>query len=460
MMVSMETRTITDVDFFLQLGADIGNWYNEAVEVQSLFPDLSLMRFRQVIESLCKQIADATNVNLFNSDNLYESIVALCQARIISKSVADKLHQVRIAANSRVHAKDNEGDKRVSKDIAIKVRDIMVSLLADIGPVLYPNEGGYTFTPKTIKTRERDEIISKGLNSLEAKDKFLAGLAFQANADDYAGSLPGFVLTEKQRVHVGSLTASAARFLKSAIEIDAELDNIPIPHWSTPEKYNSIVYSRAKVEYLYNFALIAYDLDEQYGFRRDAERAIQAAADKGHLPSIAMLGVHRYKNGAYEEAYSFLKKAADTGDLLALRFLFFYYAEGHACAKNVDLATKYLEEAILQGCVQSILLYAKNLESGTLVNKDREKAMHYYQLAADTGHSQAKIILSSGGIQGIADQLQQGLINMMDGIAINNKKVPMISNTLGRQFDKVRVNDKCPCGSGLKYKKCCKKNGM
>lgn len=36
MMVSMETRTITDVDFFLQLGADIGNWYNEAVEVCNL----------------------------------------------------------------------------------------------------------------------------------------------------------------------------------------------------------------------------------------------------------------------------------------------------------------------------------------------------------------------------------------------------------------------------------------
>ena len=71
MMVSMETRTITDVDFFSQLGADIGNWYNEAVEVQSLFPDLSLMRFRQVIEALCKQMAHATNVNLFNSDNLY-----------------------------------------------------------------------------------------------------------------------------------------------------------------------------------------------------------------------------------------------------------------------------------------------------------------------------------------------------------------------------------------------------
>lgn len=41
-----------------------------------------------------------TYVNLFNSDNLYESIVALSQARIISKLVADKLHQVRIAANS------------------------------------------------------------------------------------------------------------------------------------------------------------------------------------------------------------------------------------------------------------------------------------------------------------------------------------------------------------------------
>ena len=36
MMVSMETRTITDVDFFSQLGADIGNWYNEAVEVCNL----------------------------------------------------------------------------------------------------------------------------------------------------------------------------------------------------------------------------------------------------------------------------------------------------------------------------------------------------------------------------------------------------------------------------------------
>ena len=455
-MVSMDTRTITDVDFVLQLGAEIGLWYSEAVEVQSLFPDFSLMRFRQVIEALCKQIAHATNVNLLNSDNLYESIQALSQARIISKSAADKLHQVRIAANRRIHAKENEGDKRVSKEIAIKVRDIIVSLLTDIGPVLYPNESGYSVIPKIIKTRERDEIILKGLSSLDAKDKLLAGLALQANADDYTASLPDFVLTETQRVHIATLTTSAARLLKSAIEIDAELDNISVSLWSTPDKYNSIVYSRAKIDYLYNFALFAYDLDEQYGFRGDAERAIQAAADKGHLPSIAMLGVHKYKIGNYEEAYSLLKKAADAGDLLALRFLFFYYAEGHACAKNVELATKFIEQAIAQGCVQSIFLYAKNLESGTHVNKDREKAMHYYQLAADAGHAQAKTILASGGIQGIAEKLQQQWINMLDGVAINNKKGPMIGNALGRQFNKVGVNEKCPCGSGRKYKKCCK----
>lgn len=86
-------------------------------------------------------------------------------------------------------------------------------------------------------------------------------------------------------------------------------------------------------------------------FRRQQTRA---------LPSIAMLGVHKYKIGNYEEAYSLLKKAADAGDLLALRFLF-YYAEGHACAKNVELATKFIEQAIAQGCVQSIFLYAKIL---------------------------------------------------------------------------------------------------
>lgn len=458
MMVSMETRTITDVDFFLQLGADIGNWYNEAVEVQSLFPDLSLMRFRQVIEALCKQMAHATNVNLFNSDNLYESIVALNQAGIISKLVAGKLHQVRIAANRRVHAKDNEGDKRVSKDIAIKVRDIIVSLLADIGPVLYPNEGGYTFTPKTIKTRERDEMISKGLNSLEAKDKFLAGLAFQANADDYAGSLSDLVLTEKQRVHVGSLTASAARFLKSAIEIDAELDDIPIPHWATPEKYNSIVYSRAKVEYLYNFALIAYDLDEQYGFRRDAERAIQAAADKGHLPSIAMLGVHKYRSRDYKEAYTLLTKAAGVGELTALRYLYFYFVEGEACEVDEEEAKKYIQKAIELGCVTSMYQYGIDLDSGLKLNKNKSQAMYYLQCAADSGYVPAKQYLSMGGVEGFTSAMQQQfieLISAMDSKNNHNKN----SSTFTR-VNKIGVNELCPCGSGRKYKKCCKKNGM
>lgn len=35
------------------------------------------------------------------------------------------------------------------------------------------------------------------------------------------------------------------------------------------------------------------------------------------------------------------------------------------------------------------------------------------------------------------------------------KNITEISETYVRAEPKIGVNDKCPCGSGLKYKKCC-----
>ena len=84
--------------------------------------------------------------------------------------------------------------------------------------------------------------------------------------------------------------------------------------------------------------------------------------------------------------------------------------------------------------------------------------MYYLQCAADSEYVPAKRYLSMGAVEGFTSAMQQQfieLISAMDSKNNNNKN----SSTFTR-VNKIGVNELCPCGSGRKYKKCCKKNGM
>ena len=53
--------------------------------------------------------------------------------------------------------------------------------------------------------------------------------------------------------------------------------------------------------------------------------------------------------------------------------------------------------------------------------------------------------------------------NIMDKIYFEKHGIPYTLPGLKKQpirRKKVGVNDKCPCGSGKKYKKCCRGNGI
>ena len=119
---------------------------------------------------------------------------------------------------------------------------------------------------------------------------------------------------------------------------------------------------------------------------------------------------------------------------------------------------KIYSKAIDLGCVTSMYQYGIDLDSGLKLNKNKSQAMYYLQCAADSGYAPAKRYLSMGGVEGFTSAMQQQfseLISAMDSQNNNNKN----SSTFIRG-NKIGVNELCPCGSGLKYKKCCKKNGM
>lgn len=48
-------------------------------------------------------------------------------------------------------------------------------------------------------------------------------------------------------------------------------------------------------------------------------------------------------------------------------------------------------------------------------------------------------------------------VDSLADAAVKNKvfQMPHVTRTIVREYKKINRNDKCPCGSGNKYKKCC-----
>ena len=82
-----------------------------------------------------------------------------------------------------------------------------------------------------------------------------------------------------------------------------------------------------------------------------------------------------------ENAYNWMKAAAEQGHAIAQHGLGFMYMEGECVAQDLSEAMCWFEKAAEQGLVGSMTTIAMMYEEGRGVEKDQDKAQAWYKKA-------------------------------------------------------------------------------
>lgn len=456
---------LDDIDFSAVFGRDIAELYSEAAKFQLSLPEFSLLRMRQVVEALCIALAKNVELALPDNPNLYQLIVDLKDSGKFKKAIADDLHFVRIEANKYVHKESQKSAGKESKaentlavlhETTQQCRDALCRILVDFARSIKGEVYASVLQQRQFSTLTHQDLIAIATTSLKPKDKFLAGVATDALTQDFLNSVPNVVLTEQQKFHYWSLLRLSATWYLAAIEIDAELDQIPVSQRVDSDQAEKLTLSRSHPEYLYRFAEVVVHGDIGEHLKAKGVLALKAAVSKGHAASKALLGGLLYLEGNYDVALKLLLEADAAGELRALKVLFWYYAEGKACKPDLVKARQYLDRGVERGFIPTIALLGRSLYEGEYLEKDEDKGREYLQLAVQLGDRNSALVLEKDHI---IDAMQGGVTEFLAELDRVNKAVKKGKNpylevkTITKQ-PKVGVNEPCPCGSGKKYKKC------
>lgn len=106
--------------------------------------------------------------------------------------------------------------------------------------------------------------------------------------------------------------------------------------------------------------------------------------------------VHAMREGNFAEAYCILRTHAEDGDPEAQYNIGWMYLNGYGLAINDSLALEWWQRASDQGYVDATFSMAMLYSLGEgQVNKDMDKAIDLYLLAAQEGHEDAGLIITS-----------------------------------------------------------------
>lgn len=142
-----------------------------------------------------------------------------------------------------------------------------------------------------------------------------------------------------------------------------------------------------------------------FGVEKNYEQAkkwyLKASEQNNARSFLGLFRIHLNGNGVdrnVKEAVKYLTKGAELGDVACQWLLGFnYYTDvnGLGLSENGELATYWLEKAVVQNHDGAMEVLADMYAEGKLVKRDKQKANELYRRAAELGNSEAAYKLAS-----------------------------------------------------------------
>lgn len=455
----------TDIDLSESFKNPVFEDYSDAIDFMTIKPDYSLLKFRDIITVLCKQIADQLGIN-FESNKLVEQIDYLHDCQIIHGSFKSTLHELRQLCNTGTHKpalqpdqESGDGHNNVIKsmhdtllDNATNARKLMLNVFEDTFIALKMGAEAPKYVLVKAEGQESKEILWQAVTTLNWKVKLKAGLIYESLADRSGMSFP-LVISSELDFHHKNLYVLASNFYETAFKMSADIDHSCMS-FNILEKgmtEDEAVEKYGDLNALYHYAALACDGilgDEK---KERGYKLLRAASDRGHALASAEFGAYQYTEFKdYDLAVHYLDKAAKCDDGLAYCWLYYYYRDGFACDVDSTLALEYLEKSLELDCKLAFKAIGEAYHKGELVEKDDIKAEQYLLEGMAKGCPNAKHYyqVEFNDLAGkMAAYLQASAKDILEQLS-EKKPKPVLSN-------KIKRNETCPCGTGKKYKKCC-----
>lgn len=424
----------TDIELATYFSSAVAGAYREGVEFMTALPSHALVRFRDALEFLCNELALQGERN-FSPANLYELIDSLLDARVITFALKDRLHSIRKACNIGAHrvaivsTEKGHEDERSGQEMLIvnaqSARDGLVEVMQRLYQVQTGQERAFDVKKEVIDVQEWKSLVFLASVDEVPESKYKAGLWCEAQAEKMSCAVTTVIVSDEFDVQYKFLKRLAATFHQAAYRLSPNLDAM--------FRYASLV----EQGYL--------DGDK----REEAVELIRKAADQGHGQACDHYGAILYEERQdYRKAEKYWMKALEKGCARAHYCLGLLYKSGNLDKPELDKAISFLERGVDEGDRDSMSLLGQCYFEGVGVSQSVEKARELLTEAANLGNSLARnylILKVNGGEELVLSEMQR--IGVM--IEMMGRKQQVIGQ------GKIRVNDRCPCGSGKKYKKCC-----
>ena len=453
---------ISDTKFSENFIKPISNDYKTALQFLTVNPDYSLLKFREIVTCICNEIAEYKGVEFYGV-KLFEQISNLFECQVIHKSFEGDLHEARVLCNTGVHKSnlpitpDNEKSfeeiNGILKEKALRVRKLIVGIFEDAFLILQPNEKLPKVELIQAGEQEYKEILFNAASSQCYKEKLKAGIIYESLAEKHLLEAPSLVVPENYLHHQNYLYKNAAinyeSSYKTSVDINKEVKSLGVS-WSDFNQEDYIL-KYCSLEPLYKYSLIAHD-----GYLGDEHiehgyELIKVAADRGYIQAVAYYGACLYHKKEYYSAKEYLDKAVEYDEPLAYRYLSRYYREGLACDIDRDLSLNFLIRWEALGCADSKGELGQAYHEGIIVKQDNEIAESYLNEAINLGSMSAKYyyIVEFNNLREEFTRRVMEFGKTLTRINDDSKPSPLSAGK------KIKRNEACPCGSGLKYKKCC-----
>lgn len=460
-----EKKIKTDLDLSKEFGDHVYDDYKTALEFTTANPDYSLMKFREIISALCREIADSKKIKL-KGDSTCQHIKQLFFEQIIHKPLSDNLHAARIFGNKGVHKENTEevGEEFIktrTESLSKKAnaaRKLIVQILEDTFYIL-KNEYPPKVTLAETGAQEYRNILFEAAITESSHDKLKAGVVYESIANDLTIKSSSNMISNETDYHFKSLLRLAAIQYEASYKISARvnLKKNNLTMFTAHLVDDEVITKYCDAEPLYNYAVIAHEGHLGNEFISEGVKLIQILAEREYSRAQAYYGAHLYDTNQFWQAKNYLDRAAEKDDTLALRVLFYYFTEEKINELDMDLALKNLHRGVDLGCPDCIATLGEVYHKGLGVDKDDIKAEEYLKKSIENGSYIGKRYYQfffKTTPEEIGNEFQKELLSLSKLLKKETDTIKL-RHELATKNPKIGRNEICPCGSGKKYKYCC-----
>ena len=439
---------INDEQFAALFKETIASDYKDALLFMNDGPDISLMKFRKILESLCLRYKQHNN-HEFSNDNLFDQIEELADNRIITGINRKSFHDVRKLTNPGVHITgENRGNNAITpKDElinnAIQSRKGVLNILEHAFIDLKIDKKLPRFEQKAAGGQEIKNLLFNCLYSSDNDEYFRLGELYEEFADCYerqGEEGDDFILRSN------SMFVFAVESYKTSFQFSSKhsIDDV------IESQGKGISISPKSYEALFNYSLLCLKGKVEKHNANDAKIMLRALIKRGFTEAYPYLGWQSYIDEEYRSAYKYLNHKKAPQNVFTYHKLGFIHLEGKACSVDTEAAINNFEKAAELGDADSMFQLGKLYHCSELVDKDDGLAQMYLHKAVSMGNVDAVMYLDEHYLK-IREKLiddMEGFLDRLTQECQPERKVPY------RAPVKQKSNDLCSCGSGDKYKKC------